>query len=43
MAGSEENTSCMFCVLRYSLDQQLAPGIEPQPTALKTIDPSSAG
>jgi hypothetical protein len=35
MAGSEENTSCMFCFLRYSLDRQPAPGIEPQPAALK--------
>jgi hypothetical protein len=34
-AGSEENTSCMFCFLRYSLDRQLAPGTEPQPAALK--------
>jgi hypothetical protein len=34
-AGSKENTSCMFCFLRYSLDRQPAPGTEPQPTALK--------
>jgi hypothetical protein len=34
-AGSEENTSCMFCFLRYSLDRQPAPGIEPQSAALK--------
>jgi hypothetical protein len=34
-AGSEENTSCMFCFLRYSLDRQSAPGTEPQPAALK--------
>jgi hypothetical protein len=34
-AGSEENTSCMFCFLRYSLDRQPAPGTEPQPAALK--------
>jgi hypothetical protein len=33
----------MFCVLRYSLDRQPAPGTEPQPAALKTIDSSSAG
>jgi hypothetical protein len=33
--GSKENTSCMFCFLRYSLDRQLAPGIEPQLAALK--------
>jgi hypothetical protein len=42
MAGSEENTSCMFCFLRYSLDGQLAPGIEPQPAALEMVDSSSA-
>jgi hypothetical protein len=42
MAGSEENTSCMFCFLRYSLDRQPAPGTEPQPAALKMIDSSSA-
>jgi hypothetical protein len=35
MAGSEENTSCMFCFLRYSLDRQPAPGTEPQPAAPK--------
>jgi hypothetical protein len=35
MTGSEENTSYMFCFLRYSLDRQSAPGTEPQPTALK--------
>jgi hypothetical protein len=35
MAGSEENTSCMFCFLRYSLDWQPASGTEPQPAALK--------
>jgi hypothetical protein len=35
MAGSEENTSCMFCFLCYSLDRQPAPGTEPQPAALK--------
>jgi hypothetical protein len=35
MVGSEENTACMFCFLRYSLDRQLAPGTEPQPAALK--------
>jgi hypothetical protein len=34
-AGSEENTSCMFCFLHYSLDRQPAPGTEPQPAALK--------
>jgi hypothetical protein len=34
-AGSEENTSCMFYFLRYSLDRQPAPGTEPQPAALK--------
>jgi hypothetical protein len=33
--GSEENTLCMFCFLRYSLDRQPAPGTEPQPAALK--------
>jgi hypothetical protein len=33
--GSEENTSYMFCFLRYSLDRQLAPSTEPQPAALK--------
>jgi hypothetical protein len=38
MASSEENTSCMFCFLRYSLDRQPALGTEPQPAALKTID-----
>jgi hypothetical protein len=43
MAGSKKNTSCMFCFLHYSLDRQLAPGTEPQPAALKTIDSSSAG
>jgi hypothetical protein len=32
MAGSEENTSCMFCFLR---DRQPALGTEPQPAALK--------
>jgi hypothetical protein len=35
MASSEENTSCMFWILRYSLDRQPAPGTEPQPIALK--------
>jgi hypothetical protein len=35
MVGSEENTSCMFCFLRYSLDRQPTPGTEPQPAALK--------
>jgi hypothetical protein len=35
MAGSEENISCMFCFVRYSLDRQPAPGTEPQPAALK--------
>jgi hypothetical protein len=35
MAGSEENTSCMFCFLRCSLDRQPAPGTEPQPAAPK--------
>jgi hypothetical protein len=35
MAGSEENTSCMFCFLHYSLDWQPAPGTEPQPAAPK--------
>jgi hypothetical protein len=34
-ASSEENTSSMFCFLRYSLDRQPAPGAEPQPAALK--------
>jgi hypothetical protein len=34
-AGSEENTPCMFCFLRYSLDRQPALGTEPQPAALK--------
>jgi hypothetical protein len=34
-ASSEENTSCMFCFLRYSLDRQPAPGTEPQLAALK--------
>jgi hypothetical protein len=43
MAGSKENTLCMFCFLRYSLDRQPAPGTEPQLAALKTIDSSSAG
>jgi hypothetical protein len=43
MAGSEENTSCMFCFLRYSLDRQPAPGTEPQPEAPKKIDLSPAG
>jgi hypothetical protein len=33
----------MFCFLCYSLDRQPAPGTEPQPAALKTIDSSSAG
>jgi hypothetical protein len=42
-AGSEKNTLCMFYFLRYSLDRQSAPGTEPQPTALKMIDFSSAG
>jgi hypothetical protein len=35
MAGSEENTSCMFCFLRYSLDRQPASATKPQPAALK--------
>jgi hypothetical protein len=35
MAGFEENTSCMFCFLRYSHDRQPASGTEPQPVALK--------
>jgi hypothetical protein len=35
MTGSEENTSRMFCFLRYSLDRQPAPGTEPQPAAPK--------
>jgi hypothetical protein len=35
MAGSEENTSCIFSFLRYSLDRQPAPGTEPQPAAPK--------
>jgi hypothetical protein len=35
MAGSEENTSYMFCFLRHSLDRQPAPGTEPQPSAPK--------
>jgi hypothetical protein len=35
MTGSEENTSCMFCFLRYSLDRQPALGTELQPAALK--------
>jgi hypothetical protein len=34
-AGSEENTPCMFCFLRYSLDRQPAPGTEPQLAASK--------
>jgi hypothetical protein len=34
-AGSEENTSCMFWFLHYSLDRQPASGTEPQPVALK--------
>jgi hypothetical protein len=34
-AGSKENTPCMFCFLRYSLDRQPAPGTEPQLAALK--------
>jgi hypothetical protein len=34
-ASSEENTSCLFCFLRYSLDWQPASGTEPQPAALK--------
>jgi hypothetical protein len=38
MAGSEENTLCMFCFLCYSLDRQPVPGTKPQPAALKTID-----
>jgi hypothetical protein len=42
MASSEENTSCMFCFLRYSLDRQSVLGTEPQPAALKTIDSLSA-
>jgi hypothetical protein len=33
--GSGENTSCMFCFLRYSLDRQPAPGTEPQPATPK--------
>jgi hypothetical protein len=35
MAGSEENTSCMFCFQHYSLDRQPTPGTKPQPAALK--------
>jgi hypothetical protein len=35
MTGSKENTSCMFCFLRYSLDRQPAPSTEPQPAAPK--------
>jgi hypothetical protein len=35
MAGSKENTSYLFCFLRYSLDRQPAPGTEPQPVAQK--------
>jgi hypothetical protein len=35
MARSEENTSCMFCFLHYSLDWQPGPGTEPQPAAPK--------
>jgi hypothetical protein len=35
MAGSEENSSFMFCFLRYSLDWQPAPGTEPQLAAPK--------
>jgi hypothetical protein len=35
MAGSEENTSCMFRFLLYLLDWQPAPGTEPQPAALR--------
>jgi hypothetical protein len=38
-AGSKENTSCMFCFLRYSLDRQPALGTEPQPTAQKRSIP----
>jgi hypothetical protein len=34
-AGSGENTSCMFCFLRYSFDRQPALGTEPQPAAPK--------
>jgi hypothetical protein len=34
-AGSEENTPCMFCFLRYSLDRQPALGTEPQLAALE--------
>jgi hypothetical protein len=34
-ADSRENTSCMFCSLRCSLDRQPVSGTEPQPTALK--------
>jgi hypothetical protein len=34
-AGSEENTSCMFCFLRCSLDRQPALSTEPQPAAIK--------
>jgi hypothetical protein len=34
-AGSKENTSCMFCFLRYSLDRQPALGTEPQSATLK--------
>jgi hypothetical protein len=43
MAGSEKNTLCMFCFLRYSLDRQSALGTKPQPAALKTIDFPPAG
>jgi hypothetical protein len=43
MAGSEENTSCIFCFLRYSLNRQPVPGTKPQPAALKTIDSPLAG
>jgi hypothetical protein len=35
MTGFEENTSRMFCFLRYSLDRQPAPGTEPQPATPK--------
>jgi hypothetical protein len=37
-AGSEENTSCMFCFPRYSLDRQPALGTKPQSAAQKKND-----
>jgi hypothetical protein len=42
-ASSEKNTSCMFCILRYSLDRQSVPGTEPQPASLKMIELPPAG